>query len=142
MKTSMTKASLAAALFASGMAGQLSTAAAQAPGFLLQTDKSVLGEPLQLPPSGAAEVLASIVTLQPGETTPLHRHGTPMFADILEGEVTVNYGDAGQRTYPQGAALMEAMAVPHAGTNTGDRPVKILTVYFGPKGATPVLLGR
>lgn len=119
----------------------LAQSPAPAPGFIIQTDKTAVGESLELP-NGPAEVLASIVTLQPGESTPWHRHGAPMFGYILEGEVTVDYGERGRKTYRQGAGLVEAMAVSHAGTNTGSAPVKILTVYFAPKGAHPVLLGR
>jgi hypothetical protein len=34
----------------------------------------------------------------------------------------------------QGDALMEAMTVPHFGTDTGAQPVRLLIVYMGAEG--------
>jgi quercetin dioxygenase-like cupin family protein len=102
---------------------------------LLSTGTTVLGEPLHYPASGPAHVTAAIVTLAPGANTILHRHGVPLFAYILEGELTVDYGVRGKRTYRQGEALMEAMDVPHYGLDTGAQPVRILAVYLGAEGA-------
>jgi quercetin dioxygenase-like cupin family protein len=105
---------------------------------LLSADKTVVGETIRYP-SGDARVTASIVTLAPGARTIAHRHGVPMFAYILDGELTVDYGDKGKRTYRAGDALMEAMAVVHAGLNTGPGPVRILAVYMGATGASDVI---
>ena len=56
---------------------------------LLTTAETVMGEKIAYP-LGDALVEAAIVTLAPGETTILHRHGVPFFAYILEGEITVD----------------------------------------------------
>ncbi len=106
---------------------------------LFTTDRSIVGEVLAYPP-GQAEVDAAIVTLAPGETTVRHRHGVPFFAYILQGEITVDYGAQGKRVYRAGDAFIEAMAVEHAGTNTGTVPVRILAVYMGAKGAANVIV--
>jgi quercetin dioxygenase-like cupin family protein len=102
---------------------------------LLSTGTTIAGETLHYPTEGPAHVTAAIVTLAPGAKTVLHRHGVPLFAYILEGEITVDYGDRGKRTYRQGDALMEAMSVPHFGADAGSQPVRILTVYIGADGA-------
>jgi quercetin dioxygenase-like cupin family protein len=102
---------------------------------LLSTGQTILGETLHYPSNGPAHVTAAIVTLAPGARTVLHRHGVPMFAYILEGEITVDYGDRGKRTYRAGDALMEAMDVPHFGADAGAQPVRILTVFIGAEGA-------
>jgi quercetin dioxygenase-like cupin family protein len=104
---------------------------------LLSTGTTILGETLHYPTSGPAHVTAAVVTLAPGVKTSLHRHGVPMFAYILEGEITVDYGDRGKRTYRQGDAFMETMDVPHFGADAGNGPVRILTVYIGAEGAPP-----
>ncbi len=105
---------------------------------LLSTGKTVVGETIVYPP-GEAVVDAAIVTLAPGESTIVHRHGVPFFAYILEGEITVDYGTHGRKTYRKGQAVMEAMDVAHAGTNTGSAPMRILAVYIGAKGARNVV---
>ena len=108
---------------------------------LLTTAETVMGEKIAYPP-GDALVEAAIVTLAPGETTILHRHGVPFFAYILEGEITVDYGPHGRRTYRRGDALMEAMETAHAGQNTGSVPVRLLGVYMGATGAANVIPAR
>jgi quercetin dioxygenase-like cupin family protein len=118
-------------------------AAAQQSGYpavpLLSTDVTTIGETLRYATSGPARVTASIVTIAPGSRTIVHKHGVPMFAYILGGELTVDYGDRGKHTYRQGQALMEAMDVAHYGVNTGAEPVRILVVYMGADGAENVI---
>ncbi len=53
-------------------------------------------------PSGKANVTAVIATLAPGESTNLHTHGVPAFGYILDGELTVDYGERGKRVYHTG----------------------------------------
>lgn len=108
---------------------------------LLSSGQTVVGETIRYP-SGDARVTASIVTLAPGGRTIAHRHGVPMFAYILDGELTVDYGDKGKRIYRAGDALLEAMAVTHSGVNTGATPVRILAVYMGAAGASDVIAER
>ena len=109
---------------------------------LLSTGKTVVGETIRYPTSGPAQVTALIVTLPPGAKTLVHRHGVPLFAYILEGEVTVDYGDHGKRTLRKGDAIIEAMGVAHRGVNTGTQPVRILAVYMGAKGAQNVIADK
>ena len=116
-----------------GRVGAEDNGAASAP--LLSTGTTALGETLHYPMSGPAHITAAIVTLAPGASTALHRHGVRMFAYILDGEITVDYGDRGKRTYRQGDALMEAMDVPHFGADAGSSPVRILVVFIGAEGA-------
>ena len=97
---------------------------------LLSTGTSVLGEPLRYP-KGAAHVTSAIVTLAPGERTIRHKHGVPMFFYILDGEITVDYGARGKRTYRKGQSQMEAMGFAHFGENTGQEPMRLIAVYMG-----------
>jgi len=120
-----------------------SRAAAQDAGYpampLLSTGTSILGEPLRYPTTGAPHVTASVIMLAPGGKTIVHKHGVPLFAYILEGELTVDYGTHGTRTYRQGQAFMEAMDVAHFGINNGTTPVRILAVYMGAQGSENVI---
>jgi quercetin dioxygenase-like cupin family protein len=134
---------LAAALALAAIVLPARHAAAQDSGYpavpLLSTATTVVGEPLRYPTAGAAKVTAAIVTVAPGEKTIVHRHGVPMFAYVLSGELTVDYGEHGKRTYRQGQALMEAMDVAHDGFNSGPEPARILAVYMGADGAENVI---
>lgn len=109
---------------------------------LLSTGKTVLDEVISYPSTGAAHITSSIVTIEPGAETKFHRHPAPMFAYILEGEVTVDYGASGKRTYRRGEALMEAMGVSHRGMNLGNGTVSILVVYMGAQGTANVALEK
>jgi quercetin dioxygenase-like cupin family protein len=105
---------------------------------LLSTSTTVVGEKIEYP-KGDAHVTSAIVTLAPGARTILHTHGVPMFAYILDGEITVDYGTHGKRTYRKGASLMEAMRVAHFGENTGSEPVRLIAVYMGSSTAKDVV---
>jgi quercetin dioxygenase-like cupin family protein len=106
---------------------------------LLSTGTTVMDETIRYPLQGAAHVNAAIITLAPGGRTVTHRHGVPLFAYILEGELTVDYGPHGKRTYRQGQSFMEAMSVAHFGVNTGTQPVRLLAVYMGAARASDVV---
>ncbi|MBF0271595.1 MAG: cupin domain-containing protein [Magnetococcales bacterium] len=107
---------------------------------LLDTSKTVLDEPLRYPDGSPLQVSSTIVTITPGEETGWHKHGVPMYAYILSGEVTVDYGERGTRTFGAGTAMVEAMDQWHRGTNRGQEPVRILVVYMGSDKARNVLL--
>jgi quercetin dioxygenase-like cupin family protein len=128
------------------LAATCSTVFARDPGYpavpLLSTGVSIVGETISYPTNGPARVTASIVTLAPGEQTIVHRHGVPLFAYILEGELTVDYGAHGTRTYRAGQAFMEAMTVAHFGHNAGTAPVRLLAVYMGAEGTEDVIVEK
>ena len=97
---------------------------------LLQADSSAIGEPLEYP-DGTPQITMAIVTMQPGQETGVHRHDAPLAAYVLEGEITVDYGDKGTKTYTKGDAFVEAFQSPHTGVNTGDGIARILAVFAG-----------
>jgi quercetin dioxygenase-like cupin family protein len=101
---------------------------------VLSTGSTVTGEPIRYPTGAPAQLTAMEITLLPGQQTGWHTHPVPLFGYILEGELTVDYGAKGQRTYVKGEGLAEAMNEAHNGRNTGQRPVTILTVFIGVEG--------
>jgi len=100
---------------------------------------TVLGEQIIYPTSGKAVLTSSIIVMKPGERTIAHRHGAPLFAYVLEGEITVDYGSFGKRTYKQGESLIEAMNVSHYGTNSGQDMLRLLVLYIGAEGTNNVV---
>lgn len=106
---------------------------------LISTGKTVVGETIRYPRTGPAHVTAAIVTLAPGGTAILHKHGAPLFAYILEGELTVDYGAHGKRTYRKGDAIVEAMDVAHSSINNGTETMRLIGVYMGAEGTKDVI---
>ncbi|WP_082528200.1 MULTISPECIES: cupin domain-containing protein [unclassified Devosia] len=97
---------------------------------LVQGGSDVLGAPLAYP-EGTPNVTSAIVTVPPGGETGWHEHEVPLFAYILEGELTVDYGTKGKKVYRTGEAVLEAVHWPHNGVNTGTVPMKLVAVYMG-----------
>ena len=97
---------------------------------LLSTQTSVIGQSLSYP-DGTPKITAAIVTMAPGASTGPHRHDVPLFAYMLEGEITVDYGADGSKTYTQGDAFIEAFKSVHNGTNTSDGIARVLAVFVG-----------
>jgi quercetin dioxygenase-like cupin family protein len=101
---------------------------------LLSTSKTVMDEPIVYPQGALAKLTTGIVTMPPGAETGWHTHGVPLTGLILEGELTVDYGDKGKRTYKEGQSLAEAINIPHNGKNTGIGPMRLFVVYIGAEG--------
>jgi D-alanyl-D-alanine dipeptidase len=97
---------------------------------LMETDRTIAGEPVRYPETFPAQTTASIVTIQPGTSTQWHRHKAPMFAYMLSGQLEVEYDGLGRKTLKAGDAFMEAMEVSHIASNLGSEPARILTVLM------------
>lgn len=102
-------------------------------------DTTAAGEPVAFPQTDPS-VLAEEITMAPGEVTGWHQHHAPLFAYVLEGEITVTYEEVGKKVYRAGDGFLEAMDVTHRGRNTGDGPVRILAVYLLGDGGQPVVV--
>ena len=102
-------------------------------------NKTAIGETIRYPKGEPVDIQSLIVTLRPGETTGWHKHGVPAFGYILSGEVTVDYGEKGRRTYKSGEGFVDAMNWWHNGVNEGAEPVRILVVFMGAKGSPDVI---
>jgi quercetin dioxygenase-like cupin family protein len=106
---------------------------------LLDTGTTTLGQKLSYP-AGAAHVKSVIIAMQPGEQSGWHQHDVPMFCYMLEGEITVDYGKSGTRTYRKGDALMEAVDLVHDGRNTGVGVARVLVVFMGADGVPDTVM--
>lgn len=92
-------------------------------------NKTIAGESVVFPQENSS-VRSLVVTMAPGEATDWHQHHAPLFAYILEGEITVTYEGIGKKIYREGDGLLEAMNVTHRGVNTGTGPLRILAVFL------------
>ena len=101
-------------------------------------DTTIAGEKVTFPAENPG-IKSLIVTMEPGEKTAWHQHGTPLYAYILEGDLTVTYEGIGERHYKPGDGFLEAMHVTHQGHNTGAIPVRILAVFLTGDGDKPTI---
>jgi quercetin dioxygenase-like cupin family protein len=129
---SLSRGLFAGLCFASGMVVTVALGETSFPPVevLVSSSQTILGQTFDYP-AGQATVTAAIVTLQPGQSTGSHMHEAPLFVMVLEGEVTVDYGQGVTKRYVKDDAFLEAYKSNHNGTNTGSVPVRILTVYAG-----------
>ena len=97
---------------------------------LASTTETVIGQPFTYP-AGRAKITAALVTIEPGKQTGWHRHDVPLLGYIVEGSITVDYGDDGKRQFGPGDAFVEAFKTPHNGRNEGNVPARILAVFAG-----------
>jgi quercetin dioxygenase-like cupin family protein len=100
---------------------------------ILESGQTILGQPIAYP-AGKPKVTAAMVVLQPGKETGWHTHSVPIFAYVVEGEISVDYGDKGVKVYKAGDGLLDAMNWPHDGVNKSAAPVRLLVVYIGAEG--------
>jgi quercetin dioxygenase-like cupin family protein len=96
---------------------------------ILKTTTTGDGVPLVYP-TGQAMVTARVVEIPVGGETGWHRHPTPLFAYILEGEMTIVPDGAPPKHFKAGEGFMETAGW-HNGRNEGDKPVRLLSVYPG-----------
>jgi quercetin dioxygenase-like cupin family protein len=100
----------------------------------LETTKTITGQPIIYPTGASAKITAGEVDLPPGGATGWHKHTTPVVGMILEGELTVDYGSKGKRTFKKGDAFVESINDIHQGTNTGSGTLRIYVVFVGAEG--------
>lgn len=100
---------------------------------LLSSGETVIGQQIVYP-EGTAKVTSAIVAMKPGQKTGWHVHNAPLFAHLMEGELTVDYGKDGVKIYKAGDSLLEAFKVPHNGTNTGHGVMRLIAVFMGAVG--------
>ena len=100
---------------------------------LFTGNETIIGQPMAYPP-GDMNLTSAIVTIPPGGETGWHIHEVPLFVYILSGEVSVDYGSEGIKTYVAGDSFLEAFEWPHNATNNGTEPVEIFAVYLGAPG--------
>jgi quercetin dioxygenase-like cupin family protein len=100
---------------------------------LLSSGTTIIDQPIAYP-AGTPKVTTAIVTIPPGGETGWHLHEVPLVVYVLEGEVTVDYGEKGVKVIKAGESILEAMNWAHNGMNKGDGPLRILAVYLGADG--------
>ena len=102
---------------------------------LLDSSEDTLQNDIAYPTAGDARVTATILTLEAGQRGKVLQHETPMFAYVLEGEITLNYGRNGWKAFKAGESMLQPMGRPFRTINSGDGTAKVLLVSMGATGA-------
>lgn len=94
---------------------------------ITRTATTAIGQRIDLPADGA-EVIASIYTIAPGASLPVHKHRFPRYAYVLSGRVEVRTEDGTVFTYQPGAFVVEVVDVWHRGASVGTEPARLLVI--------------
>ena len=97
---------------------------------LVDGPKTILGQSFKYP-SGTPLINAFNINIPVGKKTSLHKHAVPLFVYVISGEMIVDYGSKGKRTFKAGAAYIEAIEWCHIAQAVGNQPTKIIGVYLG-----------
>ena len=97
---------------------------------LVDGPKTILGQSFKYP-SGTPLINAFNIDIPVGKKTSLHKHAVPLFVYVVSGEMIVDYGSKGKRTFKAGAAYIEAIEWCHIAQAVGNQSTKIIGVYLG-----------
>jgi quercetin dioxygenase-like cupin family protein len=77
------------------------------------------------------EITVMKVEIKPGAETGWHSHPVPLYAYVLEGDLTVEAKGGKTYQFTTGDAIVEFVNVPHNGKNLGTKPVVLIVFYTG-----------
>ncbi|HXG25072.1 MAG TPA: cupin domain-containing protein, partial [Chthonomonadales bacterium] len=79
-----------------------------------------------------------VIDLEPGAGFPLHHHGGPTLALVLEGEVT-RVQDGEETVYKAGESWTEMPSNVHSAYNATDAPARVVATFLLPPGAAATI---
>lgn len=121
------------ALCVAGLVATMASAGQPVTMPVLRTDKTVLDQPVAIPPQPT--VLVTTMRFAPGARTAVHKHPWAHYAYVLEGTLTIHNVEAGTSfDLPAGRFLVEMQDTWHWGENKGTAPVRLLVVDQLPAG--------
>lgn len=101
---------------------------------VLRTDTTSIGQKIVYPLISNAEVTISKITFPPGSETGWHKHDIPVFAYVMEGELTVELDNGKSVQFKQGSSFAEVFDTWHNGKNNGTGNLVLIAIYMGEKG--------
>ncbi len=106
---------------------------------ILQSSKTIIGQPIKYPDTDSPEITTVLVRIKPGGESGRHKHPTSPLIYVISGTVTIEFDDGKSQTIEAGNAFIEAVDTWHNAKNLGQRPVKMLVTFFGEKGKKNML---
>lgn len=101
---------------------------------ILKTTTTTGHYPVKYLNTQSPEITVMKVEIKPGAETGWHSHPVPLYAYVMEGNLTVEI--RGGRTYhfTAGDPIVEVVNIPHNGKNLGTTPVVLIAFYTGEIG--------
>ncbi len=88
------------------------------------------------------KAMVVVVDFPPGAVFPLHSHGGPVVAMVIEGQITLIQNGV-SKTYSAGQSWNEAVGQIHEARNEGSVKAAVSVTYLLPKGAVPdIIVGK
>lgn len=101
---------------------------------VLKSDTTSIGQKIVYPQVSNTEVTVSKIIFPPGSSTGWHKHDIPVFAYVLEGELTVELENGKSVQFKQGTSFAEVHDTWHNGKNNGIDSLVLIAIYMGEKG--------
>jgi uncharacterized protein (TIGR02145 family) len=101
---------------------------------VMKTDTTSLGQKINYPSFKDDEVTILKLTFPPGQSTGWHKHGFPVFAWVMQGNLTVEFENGKTLQFPENSSFSEAIGTYHNGSNRENADLVLLAVYLGKKG--------
>ena len=98
---------------------------------ILKTTTTTGNIPVKYLNTQSPEITVMKVEIRPGAETGWHIHPVPLYAYVLEGNLTVEVRGGHTYHFTAGDAIVEVVNIPHNGKNLGTTPVVLIAFYTG-----------
>lgn len=98
---------------------------------LLTTTSDYTGKSVAYLKTDSPEITVLVVHVPPGGSTGWHLHRVPVYAYMLEGELTVEMKNGTGYTFTKGQPIIEVMNTLHNGRNNGKKEASLVVFYTG-----------
>lgn len=95
--------------------------------------KTIVGQDFNYP-TGTPRIQSYMVVISPKKGTDIHSHRVPVIANVISGQMEVDYGSKGKKIVKAGDSYVEAINWCHQATAVGGKPVKVQVTYLGQEG--------
>jgi len=106
---------------------------------IVTSTKASNGQRLSYLRSKHPEVTVLVVTVPPGGSTGWHKHPVPVYAYMLDGELSVEMKNGSKYKFKKGDAILEVVNTFHNGYNSGRVPASLVVFYTGAVGIPNVV---
>jgi quercetin dioxygenase-like cupin family protein len=107
---------------------------------ILKTTTTTGHYPIKYLNTERPEITVMKVEIKPGAETGWHSHPVPLYAYVLEGNLTVEVKGGKTYHFTAGDAIVEVVNIPHNGKNLSRMPVVLIAFYTGEIGTPNTIM--